>query len=128
MLDDVVHDVLGRVVHPAGLADLRLLLDLGPVGLRQPDHLAQELLVDLPQNLRRQDGELIRALGVVQSTEDVLEELVVEAQTEGELIRRLAAFLRREVEQARVVALVRAAEDFAEALVEGARIAGWAAP
>ena len=44
---DVVDDVGRRVVDAAGLADFRLLLDLGVPGRRQADHLAQELLIDL---------------------------------------------------------------------------------
>ncbi len=47
VLDDVVHDVGGRVVDPARLLYLGLVLDLGLMAGREADDLAQKLLVDL---------------------------------------------------------------------------------
>ena len=55
VLDDILHDICRRVIHPAGLLDFGLVLDLGLVAGGQPDHLAQELLVDLAQDVGRQD-------------------------------------------------------------------------
>ena len=60
VLDDVIDDVGGRVVDAAGLADLGLFLDLGLVAGGQADHLAQELLVDLAEDLGRQDARIHR--------------------------------------------------------------------
>jgi len=72
LLDDVVHDVGGRVINPARLLDLGLLLDFGPVARRQPNYLPQELFVHLAQDVGRKNGELVRAVGVVQVLEYVL--------------------------------------------------------
>ena len=83
VLDDVVDDVGGRVVDAAGFADLGLFLDLGLVAGREPDDLAEELLVDLAEDFGRQDGELVGAFGVVEPADDVLEDLVVDLQAEA---------------------------------------------
>ena len=42
LLDDVIHDVGGRVVDAARLLDLRFLLDLGLVAGGEADDLAEE--------------------------------------------------------------------------------------
>ena len=81
VLDDVIDDVGRRVVDAAGLADLGLFLDLGLVAGRQPDHLAQEPLVDGSQDFDGQDAEVIgRTVGEVQALQDRLENLVVDRQ------------------------------------------------
>ena len=81
VLDDVIDDVGRRVVDAAGLADFGLLLDLGLVAGRQPDHLAQEPLIDGPQDFDGQDAEVIgRTVGEVQALQDRLENLVVNRQ------------------------------------------------
>ena len=89
LLDDVIDDVGRRVVDAARLADLGLLLDLRLVPVGQPDHLAQELLVDLAEDLGGQHGELVGAVGVVELADDLLERLVVDGQAEGQLVGRL---------------------------------------
>ena len=115
VLDDVVHDVRRGVVDPACLAHLGLCLDHRAVARGEPDDLAQELLVHLAQDVGGQDGELVRAVRVVEAAEDVLEDLVVHHQAEGQLVGRLGpALLGAEVEQARVVPLVGAAEQLAQ--------------
>ena len=83
LLDDVVDDVGGRVVDAAGLLDLRLVLDHGAVAGGQADDLAEELLVDLAEDVGGQDGELVGAVGVVEAAEDVLERLVVDRRGRG---------------------------------------------
>ena len=85
VLDDVVDDVGRRVVDAARLLDLGLVLDHGVVPGREADHLAQKLLVDLAEDVGRQDGELVGALGVVEALEDVLERLVVDGQAGREV-------------------------------------------
>ncbi len=73
LLDDVVHDVGRGVVDAAGLADLRLLLDDGVVAagaVFETDHLPQKLLVDLPEHVHRQHGELVGALRVAEAADD----------------------------------------------------------
>ena len=66
VLDDVVDDVGRRVVDAAGLLDLGLVLDHGAVAGREADHLAEELLVDLAEDVGGQHAELVGAVGVVQ--------------------------------------------------------------
>ena len=88
---DGIHDVGGRVEDAAGLAHLRLLLHLGPVPGGQADHLAQELLVDLAQDVGRQHGELVGAVGVVEALEDVLAATLSSIARPGrQRVRRLA--------------------------------------
>ena len=58
-LDDVVHDVGGRVIDAAGLPDFGLFLDLGAVAFGQADDFAEELLVDLAEDVGREDGEVV---------------------------------------------------------------------
>ena len=66
-LDDVVHDVGGRVVDAAGLLDLGLFLDLGAVAGGEADDLAEELLVHLAEDVGREDGELVGDFGIVEA-------------------------------------------------------------
>ena len=84
VLDDVIDDEGGRVKHPAGLLHLGLLFDHGMVAAGQADDLAQELLVDLPEDIGGQHRELVRAFGIIQVAEDILERFVVDRQTQGE--------------------------------------------
>ena len=108
LLDDVIDDVGRRVVDAAGLADLGLFLDLGLVAGRQPDHLAQEPLVDGSQDFDGQDAEVIgRTVGEVQALQDRLEDLVIDRQLRRDAVGvfRYAALLL-EMEQAGVVLLV----------------------
>ena len=107
VLDDVVDDVGRRVVDTAGLLDLGLVLDHGAVPGRETDYLAEELLVDLTEDIGRQDAELIGALRVVEAPEDVLERLVVDGEAEREAIGCVGtAPLVLEVEETRVVTVV----------------------
>lgn len=111
VLDYVVHDVCRRVVDPARLADLGLLLDHRLLGTLQPDHAPEELLVDLPENVHRQHRELVRAHGVVEAADDPGENSVVHAQIGRQVVGLLqpAAFAP-EVKEAGVVAVVGLAE------------------
>ena len=61
---------------------------------REPDDLAEELLVDLAQDVGRQHGELVGAVRVVEALEDALEGLVVDGQLGGQLGGRLGASRR----------------------------------
>ena len=67
LLDNVVHDVGGSVINAAGLLDFRLVVHHGAVAFREPDDLAQELLIDLAENVGGKDGKLIRAFGIIQT-------------------------------------------------------------
>ena len=51
LLHDIFHDVLWGVEDPARLLHFRLLLHLRLVPVREPDHLAEELLVHLAEDL-----------------------------------------------------------------------------
>jgi len=50
VIDDVLDDVLWRVVDAAGFLDLWLLFHLHAMFRREADGLAQELLVDAAQD------------------------------------------------------------------------------
>ena len=118
VLDDVVNDVGGRVVDAAGLLDLRLVLDLGAVPLRQPDDLAEELLVDLPEDVGGKHRELVRRVGVVEVADDVLEDLVVDGEGGRQGVRALReVLLALEVKQAGVVPFVGTLEQLEEAAI-----------
>jgi len=80
------------------------------VPLIQPDHLAQKLLVDLPQYLRRQNGEGIGALREVELLDDFLERAVIDLQAGGDDVRVFSFGLLMEMEYPRVVALIRLLE------------------
>src|SRR5215210_5635754 len=120
VLDDVVNDVGRGVVDASRLANLRLLLDLGPVAAGgKTDHLPEELLVDLPQHINREHAELVGTLRVVQATDYPLEYPVVYVQRERQGVGLfLAVALAPEVEQARVVAVVGLPEQLAQTPVD----------
>ena len=112
--DDVVHNISGRVVDAAGLLDLGFIFNDRPMPGRKPDDLAQELLVDLAQNLRPEAEKLIRAFRVVKLADDRLEGLVVERQAGGQFVGGLRpAFLRIKVEQTGVIPVVGLSRGFA---------------
>ena len=119
VLDDVVDDVGRRVIDAAGFLDLRLLLDLGLVTGREPDDLAEKLLVDLAENVGRQDGKFVGTLGVVEAADDVLEGLVVDRQPGREFVGRSArSFSGLEMKEAGVVAIVGLVEEIPQPLVD----------
>ena len=72
VLHDVFHDVLRRVENTARLFYFRLVLDLCLVAVREPDHFAEELLVDVAENCRRDNREQVRRLRVVEPFDDRL--------------------------------------------------------
>ena len=111
MLDNVIHDVGGRVIDAACLFDLRLFLDFGPGTGRQADDLAQELLVHLAQDVGWQHRELVGALGVVEAGQDGLEHPVVNGQRRGQRVGL-------KVKEAGVVLFVGLAVEVAQAGVD----------
>lgn len=96
VVDDVVNDVAGGVVDAAGFADFGLFFDLGDAFGREEDDLAQELLVDLPEDLDRDLLKDIRA-GVVEAFDDLTQDLIVDLQGGSKGIGRagLAFFFRK---------------------------------
>ena len=105
VLDDVIDDIGGRVIDPPRLAHLRLFLDFGLVPRCQADDLAQEALVNRPQDLDRQDAEMIRAaVFEVEALQNRLDDLVIDLQAGGSAVGRLGnAVLFAEMKQAGVV-------------------------
>ena len=55
------------------------------------DDLAEELLVNLPENIGGENGKLIRAVGVIQATDNVFQGLVVYVEAKGQFIGQIAA-------------------------------------
>jgi len=96
VVDDVIDDIAGGVVDAAGFADFGLFFDLGDAFGRQADDLAQELLVDLPEDLDRDLLEDIRA-GVVEAFDDLTQDLIIDLQGGSKGIGRagLALFFRK---------------------------------
>ena len=91
VLDDVIDDVGGRVEDAAGFFDFGLFFHHGVVPGGQADDFAQELLVDLAEDVGGQHRELVRAVGVVEVAEDVFEQLVVDVQAGGQAVGRVGA-------------------------------------
>jgi len=52
VLDDVVDDILGRVMDAAGFPDFGLFFDLGLMAGSETDDLAEELFVDVAEYVR----------------------------------------------------------------------------
>jgi len=118
VLHDIVYDVRGRIEHAAGLLHLGLVLHLRPVPGGKADHLAQKLLVHLPQDLRRQHRKLVGAFGVVQAFDDILQRSVVNGKRGRKEVGLLGLVLFVfEVEDAGVVARIGAAEELDQARV-----------
>jgi len=101
--DDVIDNISGCVIHPAGFAHLGFFFNFHLVAGRQADDLTQELLIDLPEDLDRDFLEDVGA-GEVQAFDDLLQHLVVDHQPGREAVGVVAlAFFGFEVEQPRVV-------------------------
>jgi len=105
-LDDVIDDIAGSVVDTAGFAHFGLFFNFClPCGC-EADNAAQELLVDLPEDLNRNLVEHIRA-GKVGALDDLAQDFVIDLQggREGVGLAGLPFFLA-EVEQTGIVLLV----------------------
>ena len=122
-LDDVVHDVGGGVIDAAGLLDFGLFLDHGSMAFGEADDLAEELLVHLAEDVRREGGEDVGRLGVVEAPDDVPEELVVYVKGKGEFVGGfMAALLGFEMEEAGVVAGVGLLEKLGKARIDAVAV------
>ena len=112
VVDDVIDDVAGGVVDAAGFANFGLFFDLGNAFGRQADDLAQELLVDLPEDLDRNFLKDIRA-GVVEAFDDLTQDLIVDLQGGGKGIGRAGlAFFFQEMEEPGIVFLIGMLKEF----------------
>ena len=87
--------------------------------LCQADDLPEELLVDLPEDLRGDSRELIRALRIVEAADDRLQHIIIDNKRERQRIRRLVPpRLLLKVEQPRVIPVVGMTEEITEPLVD----------
>ena len=112
MFDDVIDDVGGGVEDAAGFLDFGFVFDDGMVAGGQTDDLAEELFIDLAEDVGRQDGKFVGAVGVVEVAEDVFERFVVDEQAGGQAVGEVGlVFFCTEVEQSGVVTLVGALKE-----------------
>ena len=88
----------------------------------QPDDLAEELLVDLAEDVGRHHVENVGAIGVVEALEDLLQRFVVEGECVREPVGLAAILLGVEVEQAGIVAVVREGEEFLQPAVDAGAV------
>src|SRR5688572_8187520 len=97
----MVHDITWGIVDPPGLPYLRFLFDHSTVAGGNAYDLAEELLVDLAQDLHRHHRELVRALRVVEPSYDPLQRLVFHLKLQSQTVRTLfSVLLFLEVEEA----------------------------
>jgi len=69
--DDVIHDVPGGVVDPAGFAHFGFFVNLCYVPRGETDDLAEELLVNLTKDLDRDGFEVVVPFGVIEMGDDL---------------------------------------------------------
>jgi coenzyme F420-reducing hydrogenase delta subunit len=77
VLDNVIHDVLGRVIDAACLADLGLLLYAHSFG-RGADGLAEITLVDGTEQFHADHIEAVRALGRIEALDDARQDVGID--------------------------------------------------
>ena len=112
---DVVHDVGRGVKDAARRLHFGLVLYLCLVPGSEPDHLAKELLVDLPYDVRREHGEGVRTVRVVETAYDLLQGFIVNFKAQGDVIRALfTPLFCPEMEKAGIVPVVGFMENLAE--------------
>ena len=118
VLHDVLHDVGRGVEHAAGFFHFRFVFDYGAVACGQADDFAEKLFVNAAEDVRAEHGKFVRAIRVVEVLENLFERFVVDAQMQRQFVRCAGTLLLlREMEQAGVVALIRRAEQSAQAVV-----------
>jgi hypothetical protein len=123
VLDDVLDDVGGGVVNAAGFFDFGFFFDDGVMALGEANDFAEELFVNLAEDIGRKSGEDVWALGIVEALEDAFEEFVVDFEVERKGVGSfVAAFLGFKMEEAGVVAVVSMLEELAEAGINAVAI------
>ena len=90
---DVVHDIGRSVIDASSFFDLRLFLDLCLMSGGQADDFSQELLIDLAEDIGREDGKLVRTIGIVKALEYIFEHFVIDKEMHREFIGRFLAVL-----------------------------------
>ena len=102
--DDIVHDISGRVIDSAGFLDLGFVLDDSVMSRGKPDDFAEKLLVNLAENIGRENRKLIRTFWIIKSFEEITEQFVVNLETERYFVGRLvAAFFSLKIKKPGVV-------------------------
>ncbi len=85
LLDNVIHDVTGRVVNAAGFADLGLVLDGGATALGAED-FAEEAFVSVALDLDLDVGEVVALVVGGELVDEVGEPLVADNEILGEML------------------------------------------
>ena len=118
VLDNVINDVRERVIDTPRFLDFRLVLDLRLMASRQPNDLAEKLLVHLSEYVCGEDRKLVRTIGIIEIPDDLNERLVVDVEVQGERVGGFPSILFfLEMKQPGIVLLISPLELFAQALV-----------
>ena len=78
--DDVVHDVGGGVIDAAGFFDFGLGFNFGAVAGGEGDDLAEELFVNVAEDVGGQDGKFVRTVGVIEAAENIAQDFIVDVK------------------------------------------------
>ena len=89
VLDDVIDDVGGRVINAARFLDFGFVFDSRLMPFGKTNDFAEKLFVNLTENIGWQNGKFVRAIGIVQTSDDSLEYRIVDFEFGRELIRWL---------------------------------------
>jgi len=107
LTDDIVNDICWRIIYPSGPPNLGLVFNASGMTLRKVNYFPQKLLVDMAQNIGRDDGKDVGAFRVIQVAEDFLEDRVVHTKPERQSIRSfVTSLLSQQMEQSRIVAVI----------------------
>ncbi len=115
VLNDVIDDVGRRVIDAARFLDLRLVVDSCLMSFGEADDFAEELFVDLTEDVGGENRELVRAVGIIKSTNDSLENGIVDSELGCEVVRRFdPIFFLLKVKQTGIVTLVSLAKELVQ--------------
>ena len=103
---NIIHNILGRIIHTAGFAHFRLLLYPCAVSFCQCDPFAQKLLISIAQHLHWQHAELVGTFRIIQLADNVFERFVIDGQFRRELVR-MGSVLFLKLKQSGIVAGIR---------------------
>jgi hypothetical protein len=117
VFDDVIDDVSGRVINAARFLNLGFIFDFSLVAFGKPDDFTEKLLINLAENVRRQNRKFVRAIGILETPDNFLKHGVIDFELGREIVRRLnAIFFFLKIKQTGVVPLI----GFAKELVQPA--------
>ena len=84
----------------------------------EANDFAEKLLVNLAEDVRGQHGKFVRALRIIKTADNFLENRVIDFETGGEIVRRLDAILLfLKMKEAGVVTLVSFAKELPHACI-----------